>query len=96
MEPRISFNNRMWKAQDLSENPHVAQHAMMETTWSALAYGIASTGGMEVYMQDNETLVPLDKLREDAISLALGVFTIDVPHDDEEPCKRLICNCKSM
>lgn len=93
-EPRISFDNRMWKAQDLSRNPHVAQHAMMETSWCSLAYGFASRGAFGVYMKDNETLVPLDRLREDAISLALGVFTIEVPH--EEPCKRLICNCKTV
>lgn len=91
-EPRISFDNRMWKAQDLSHNPHVAAHAMMETSWGALAYGMASRGAFGVYMKDNETLVPLDRLREDAISLALGIFTIDVPHD--KACTRLICNCK--
>lgn len=91
-EPRISFDNRMWKVQDLSRNPHIAEHALMETSWCAIAYGMASTGAFGVYEKDNETLVALDKLREDAISLALGIFTIDVPHD--KPCTRLVCNCK--
>lgn len=91
-EPRIAFNNRMWSAQDLSEMPYIAQAAIDETGWTMLAYGIASMGHFDVYEKDNQTLVALDKLEDDAVSLALGIFTIDVPH--LKPCNRFICNCK--
>lgn len=90
--PRIAFNNRMWAAQDLSFNPYIASAALDETGWTALAYGIASSGHFDVYAADNETIIPLDRLYADAVSLALGVFTISVPH--VSTCNRLICNCK--
>lgn len=91
-DPIIVFNRKLWHAQDLSWNPHVADHALDETAWSAYIYGIASGGGLPVYEQDNTTTIPLDKLYADAVSLSLGVFTIDAPHI--APCNRLICNCK--
>lgn len=92
--PRIAFNNRMWKAQDLSWNPYVASAALAETSWTSLAYGFAASGKFDIYASDNTTTIELDRLYEEAVSLALGVFTINVPHTKE--CNRLICNCKIM
>ena len=92
--PRIAFNNRMWKVQDLSFNPYVAMQALNETARTSLAYGYASSGAFGVYASDNKTTIDLDKLYEEAVSLSLGVFTIQVPHT--KACNRLICNCKIM
>ncbi len=93
--PRIAFDNRFWSPQDLSFNPHVAHAALMETSWTSLAYGIASAGKFLVYAKDEDSIVPLDTLYEDAVSLSLGIFTIAVPHGNKS-CTRLICNCKTM
>lgn len=90
MEPRISFANRMWRPQPM--NAYVANMAMSETGWTSLVYGFSAAGYMDIYDDDEETKIELDKLYEDAVSLSLGVFTIDVPHMG--PCGRLICNCK--
>lgn len=93
IKPRIAFDNRFWSPQDLSWNPYVALATMMETSWCSLAYGFGAAGTLKVYETDSKTLIPVDKLYEDAVSLSLGVFTIDVPHDSKL-CNRLICNCK--
>lgn len=89
VEPRIAFDNKMWKAQDLSWNPHIAHHALVETTFASMMYHLACEGKIPIEPSDN---INIDKLREDAISLSLGILTIEVPH--EASCNRLICNCK--
>ena len=92
-DARIAFDSRMWKAQDLSFNPHIAEAAMMETSLACMLYGFATSGKLKVYADDNETAIALDKIYADGVSLGLGIFTINLPHS--APCTRLICNCKT-
>lgn len=89
-EAKIAFNNRMWKPQEM--NPYVAYNAMSETAWTSLAYGLAAKGYFFVWTSDEKSTIPVDTLYDDAVSLSLGVLTIQLPHINT--CSRLICNCK--
>lgn len=76
---------------DLSKNPNIAAHAMIETGFACVVYGYATSGKMKLY-SSKDHLVPVYEAYDDGIACALGVYTIDFKHGST--CKRYICNCK--
>lgn len=90
-EPRIAFQQRMFKPQKIFD-PHLANIILDNTAFTALAYGFGAVGKLAIYKSDNARMVDIDELYTDAVNLALGVYTIFIPHTDT--CKKLICNCK--
>lgn len=90
-KPKIALNNHWFAPQDFTNSPNAGMMALTETAWGCLIYGFCSAGKFDIYL-DESTKLDNERAYSDAVSLALGIYTIQVPHLDN--CLRLICYCK--
>lgn len=91
-KPKISMEGRWMEPQDFSEYQHAAVHAMLDTGFGCVAYGYGTYNDLKIYIDSKRTIPPYQAYK-DGVSLALGIFTINLEHDKQD-CTFLICNCK--
>lgn len=90
-QAKIAYKRSMYWPQEF-QNPFTAEKVMAETALTGLCYGYGASRKLLVYDDEAEFTINPRQLYEDAISLAMGIHEIKLPHLDT--CNRLICNCK--